>query len=533
MYLRDLLIYDELLVQCHNLPDADSIAAAFAVYSYYRAHGKKVGLVYSGDVKISRSNIRLMIEKLNIPLEYIDAGFKFPGLLITVGCMFGAGNVDKIDATDVAVIDNHSGYPPQLVSHSHIKSSFASCSSLIYQMLLSELSTNQRALVQSVISDPMVATALFYGVYMATNEFSDIVNSADSDIRDELDYDRDLFTSLQYSTLSVEELKIVGEALSDYRYDGKTGFAVVSVKTSDPSVLGFVADLMSRVNAVDCCVVYADLGIFYKLSIRSTTREIKPSELIEFLTVDIGEGGGKDRKAGGTIYKEQYLSRYSELEIQSYFLQKFSEFKLSCDCIDAQDYDFDKHRNEFSRYVKKSLILGFVKTEDLIEGDAELILRTYEGNVKVQASADIYIMIGVNGEVYPITKDTFDVSYKECNSENDFSYDYEPRVYNAATGQRKMLKPYIRSCRTMSRLAIWARELTKPTKLFPKIWDYENYMFGLAGDMLVARSDDRKDLYIVKRSIFDITYEHCRELDITSILRQVHPDPERDTIPKS
>ena len=179
------------------------------------------------------------------------------------------------------------------------------------------------------------------------------------------------------------------------------------------------------------------------------------------------------------------------------------------------------------------MILGFVKTEDLIEGDAELILRTYEGNVKVQASADIYIMIGVNGEVYPITKDTFDVSYKECNSENDFSYDYEPRVYNAATGQRKMLKPYIRSCRTMSRLAIWARELTKPTKLFPKIWDYENYMFGLAGDMLVARSDDRKDLYIVKRSIFDITYEHCRELDITSILRQVHPDPERDTIPKS
>ena len=507
MYLRDLLIYDELLVQCHNLPDADSIAAAFAVYSYYRAHGKKVGLVYSGDVKISRSNIRLMIEKLNIPLEYVDAGFKFPGLLITVGCMFGAGNVDKIDATDVAVIDNHSGYPPQLVSHSHIKSSFASCSSLVYQMFLSELSTNQRALVQSVISDPMVATALFYGVYMATNEFSDIVNSADSDIRDELDYDRDLFTSLQYSTLSVEELKIVGEALSDYRYDGKTGFAVVSVKTSDPSVLGFVADLMSRVNEVDCCVVYADLGIFYKLSVRSTTREIKPSELIEFLTVDIGEGGGKDRKAGGTIYKEQYLSRYSELEIQSYFLQKFSEFKLSCDCIDAQDYHFDKHRNEFSRYVKKSLILGFVKT-----------------NLN---------KVKVNGEVYPITKDTFDVSYKECNSENDFSYDYEPRVYNAATGQRKMLKPYIRSCRTMSRLAIWARELTKPTKLFPKIWDYENYMFGLAGDMLVARSDDRKDLYIVKRSIFDITYEPCRELDITSILRQVHPDPDRNNFPQT
>jgi hypothetical protein len=75
----------------------------------------------------------------------------------------------------------------------------------------------------------------------------------------------------------------------------------------------------------------------------------------------------------------------------------------------------------------------------------------------------------------------------------------------------RLLKSFIRPCRTLARLSIWAKEITKPTKLFPKNWDYENYMFGLEGDYLVARMDDRKDLYIVKRNIFARTYKKAQE----------------------
>ncbi|MCR4553291.1 MAG: DHH family phosphoesterase [Succinivibrionaceae bacterium] len=511
MYLRDLLAYDDFVVQCHDLPDADSIAAAYALYAYFKSNGKKVTLVYSGSMEISRVNVKLMIEKLEIPLNHVAPDFECPEMLITVGCQYGADNVTRLRAREIAIIDNHYGFPPSSVKYSHIKNSFGSCSALVYQMLLSEIVTNRQDQVLSVTKDMSVATALYYGVYMATNEFSDIIHSADADVRDELEYDKELFTGLQYSTLSIDELKIVGEALANYHYDQNSRFAVVYVKACDPSVLGFVSDIICRVNSIDCCVVYADLGYFYKLSIRTSSREIKPGELIDFITVKIGEGGGKDKKAGGIIYKEKYENNYPGLNIEKYFMDKFSEFKNSCDCIDAKNYDFDLHKEQFSKYTKMSFVLGYVKTTDLIENSAELILRTYEGNVKVVASPNVYIMVGINGEVYPIARETFDVSYKECEAPFDFAYDYEPRVYNGVTGQMRLLKSFIRPCRTLARLSIWAKEITKPTKLFPKNWDYENYMFGLEGDYLVARMDDRKDLYIVKRNIFARTYKKAQE----------------------
>ena len=40
MRLRELLTYDNIVVQCHDNPDADAIASGFGVYLYLKNQGK-------------------------------------------------------------------------------------------------------------------------------------------------------------------------------------------------------------------------------------------------------------------------------------------------------------------------------------------------------------------------------------------------------------------------------------------------------------------------------------------------------------
>ena len=57
MKLSDLLKFDNIVIQCHDNPDADAIGSGFALYSYFKEKGKKVRFIYSGKKKISKSNL--------------------------------------------------------------------------------------------------------------------------------------------------------------------------------------------------------------------------------------------------------------------------------------------------------------------------------------------------------------------------------------------------------------------------------------------------------------------------------------------
>ena len=116
MKLTDLQNYQSIMIQCHDNPDADAIASGFALYTYFTSLGKTVQLVYAGRNQIHKSNLLLMVEKLQIPIIYIgdikgysqqEPSGKTPGLLITVDCQYGAGNVTCLPAEDVAIIDHH------------------------------------------------------------------------------------------------------------------------------------------------------------------------------------------------------------------------------------------------------------------------------------------------------------------------------------------------------------------------------------------------------------------------------------------
>ena len=55
MKLSELLAYDNIVIQCHDNPDADTIACGFGVYLYLKSKGKEPRLIYGGQNVIRKN----------------------------------------------------------------------------------------------------------------------------------------------------------------------------------------------------------------------------------------------------------------------------------------------------------------------------------------------------------------------------------------------------------------------------------------------------------------------------------------------
>ena len=211
MRLSDLEGYNRITIQCHDNPDADALASGYGLYCYYRSKGKDVRLVYSGRNKIQKSNLSLMVEKLMLPVEYVALGagetLHVDGLLITVDCQYGAGNVTCIRAENVAIIDHHQ-LEKTAIPQSIINPNLGSCATLVWKLLREE--------GFDVNSEEQLGTALYYGLYTDTNQFSELYNPLDLDMRESVKVDKSLITLFRNSNLSLRELEIAGIAMIRY-----------------------------------------------------------------------------------------------------------------------------------------------------------------------------------------------------------------------------------------------------------------------------------------------------------------------------
>ena len=145
MRLSQLLEFDNIIVQCHNNPDADALASGFAVLKYLRDNGKNVRFVYGGNFEIAKSNLKLMIADLGIDVDYVKTqeelakllGLKegeFPDILITVDGQYLEGNIQKFAAKNIAIIDHHQVEGP-LPKLSEVRSYQASCATVVWDLL--------------------------------------------------------------------------------------------------------------------------------------------------------------------------------------------------------------------------------------------------------------------------------------------------------------------------------------------------------------------------------------------------------------
>ena len=495
MKLKDLNKYNRIVIQAHDNPDADALGSGYALYRYFESLGKDVRLVYGGRNEISKSNLRLMIEELHIPVEYIDT-LNAPELLITVDCQYGQGNVTHFDAGTVAMIDHH-GTGMTSDELSEIRSSLVSCATLCYAMLVdAEYDIN---------SDADVATALYYGLYMDSNQLSEIRHPLDRDMIDFLHYNRTLINRLKFANFSLSELDTAGYAISHNRYVPKHRFSVVMSKPCDPNILGVISDFVIQVDTIDACVVYNDYFDGFKLSIRSCTPEISANELASYICGEVGNGGGHIDKAGGFINKKRFSQTFGDTtSIEDYILERFNEY--------YENYDIIRYTDEIENpellapYIKKPAVYGYVRSCDMFKSGTDVKIRTLEGDVLVNCRDDVYFMIGSQGEVYPLEKKVFDSKYTPFAGTFDKTFEYAPSVIDIADNEAHALLPLARCCVSCSDAVVYARPLIKLTKVFTA-WNYEAYMAGRAGDMLCYTEGNSRDVYVVKKEIFDDIYE--------------------------
>ena len=494
--LSDLSRYGEIVIQCHDNPDADALASGFALRWYLERQGRKARFVYGGVHPITKSNLVLMNEDLGICCEHVES-LEAPELLITVDCQYGESNVTAFSAENVAVIDHHqpSGALPAM---SEVRSNYGSCSTVLYELL--------RAEGIDINEDRNVATALYYGLMTDTGDFTEISHPSDRDLRDIAGFNKALITLFRNSNLSIEELRIAGEALKNTIVDEKRSYGIVEAGPCDSNILGIISDMFLEVDGVQSCVVYNILPAGVKYSVRSCVKEVKACELAAFLAEHLGGGGGHLVKAGGFLKKDLMVKagiEYGKEAVSSFVTARMNEYFDTTTIINAGEYRADLA--EFAHYRKKEFHVGFVRVAELAQPGKQVAIRTLEGDVDVTVTEGLYIILNVNGEIYPIRREKFERSYRVSDEEYIFPGEYPPNVIDNANGERIPLLPYACSCVSIGGDGIYAKEITGRMKVFTA-WDPDKYYLGRPGDYLAVRVDDLSDVYVIERGIFAKTY---------------------------
>ncbi len=498
MKLSDLLTYDSIAIQCHNIPDADSLASGFGLYRYFRAAGKKTLFFYGGP-PITKPNLLFMIEAFAIPVQHLPDLKKCNGLLITVDCQHGNGNVAKVTAPHVAVIDHHI-QEKELPPLCDLRPWLGSCATMVWDLLRKE----------AFPMDKGLSTALHYGLFTDTNGFSEVRHPLDRDMWDALVVDESILKRLKLSNLSLNDLSQVSTALNNLFADQELRFALIPAPPCDPNILGFISDLAMQVDTVDLAIAYSSQPSGdIKFSVRTATREAKASELASWIAQGLGSGGGHREKAGGYVAATKYHDSVGNTPFLAYCQECVRDychaFKV-LDCLNPQSIQTFQnlaHSQAMATYRKLPVLQGFVRCSDLFDHQAELQLRMLEGDMDIIAGEDTILMIGITGEVYHMEKAVFERNYQPLNEPYAPDFCYSPTVLNKGTGKRVSLSSHARSCLSTGTSTVEARCLNERVKVFTR-WGADDYLTGLPGDWLVARAPD--DFYIVTAPIFPQLY---------------------------
>ncbi|GHU60174.1 hypothetical protein FACS1894171_0560 [Clostridia bacterium] len=491
MDIRQFAAYDgPIIIQSHDVPDGDSIGSAFALQRCLKAFGAEASIIYGGKARIEKPNLLAFTEALGIEISHA-AEIPENALLITADCQYGAGNVTKFPCARFAVIDHHRPEIPE-GENVHIRPGLASCATVMWDLT--------RRAGYDAEADYAVRNALFYGLFTDTNGLSELRHPLDRDLA-EVAYDAGLLRRLKNRALRVGELAIVSHALT--QYDIIDGIALFRAAKCDPNALGFASDIAIQVDRFDCCVVYCPTDFGLKLSVRSGVREIMASELAAFICRDAGNGGGGIEKAGGFLNNEA-VAKHMGVSPEEYLRRRVEEYIGHYDHIYAgkTPIDFDA----MPRFRKRRLTVGFAKTTDVFPARTKITVRTLEGDVDAVAAGELYLMIGIYGEVYPILREKFERSYAVSEEPYSLKTEYEPTAVNRATGEKCSLLPFARACVSTGEKTVRAAQIKRDTKIFSH-WDTEKYFSGAAGDYLVAAEGEYDDCYIVRENIFLESYE--------------------------
>ncbi|MDR2370225.1 MAG: DHH family phosphoesterase [Treponema sp.] len=285
---------DEVFIQPHNVPDPDAIASGFALHYLLAQRGVETKIVY--DLEIEKANSLKMLELFNVPMVRAAEAYTLgtEDWAVLVDAQKGNSNITDLPTDEVAVIDHHEYRGNQGYRFEDIRPEAGSCSAIVAEYFFEN----------NIIPPAAVATALLYGIFMDTDNLTRGTDALDLDMFYRLYGLSDIsaIVDLRGNEISANDLKFYAEAFKTVEVYDELGF--LRLAGVNDSLLGAAGDIVISVSGVNISVAYALRESGVKLSVRSTCREVKASDLVCSMVEGIGVGGGHSHMAGGYIPAE-------------------------------------------------------------------------------------------------------------------------------------------------------------------------------------------------------------------------------------
>lgn len=312
-FLKKLLAYNKICIQCHNNPDSDALASAYCVSRYLEKNNVRADIVYGGKDIIKKSDAKMLIKECGINISHTDAVEGYD-LLLLIDCQKGNGNVFDFNAEKTAIIDHHIRVVGE--DDLYLIKNYQSCSTIVWELLCEE----------NFEIDYSMSVALLYGLYTDTSSYKDLYSQNDSDMRKALYSNQPLFERLTKSSMTDAEVLIAGDALLHHYLDIERKFAIVEALKCDQTVLGYIGDIVICIDVVALSIAYCMTTGGYQISLRSSDETVKASDAAKFICDGIGSGGGHPSKAGGYISEAKMKEKYGDMKIFDVINMLLSEF---------------------------------------------------------------------------------------------------------------------------------------------------------------------------------------------------------------
>ncbi|TVR93986.1 MAG: exopolyphosphatase [Spirochaetaceae bacterium] len=285
-----------IVIQAHDFPDHDAVAAAFGLARLLSQKGLTSTLCYGGEIQ--SDSLVEAVRVLEIPIATaVGLELEDDAQIVIVDGFVGNKNMSGIPGEVVGVIDHHS--PPRQpdCKFFDIRENYGSCSTIIFDYYREA----------GAEMDPSVATALLMGIMMDTAFMTRGVSKLDLEAFSTLFFKGDWETGsrLLKNSLSLRDLGVFREAINSCIV--AEGFCFVPIqKECSAEVMALVADFFLGLREIHFVVVVEPDRDAYRLSVRSEDHRYPSDVVVREALNGIGSGGGHIHMGGGAIPTDLY-----------------------------------------------------------------------------------------------------------------------------------------------------------------------------------------------------------------------------------
>ena len=280
-----------IVVQAHDFPDFDAVAAGYALCELLQDRGIHADLCYSG--RIESNSLIEAIRSLEIPIvESSTLHLTEATQIILVDGFIGNRNVTDLPGEVVALIDHHKPPEQPNVPYWDIRMDYGSTSTIVWSYFdIAEVAVSHNC-----------ATCLLMGLMMDTAFMTRGVHKVDLAAFSALFFqgDWEFGSRILKNSLSLMDLAVFREAINSCEMVNDFCFIPVH-KECSPEVAALVADFFLNLREVHFAVVLVPDQEEYRISVRSKDLG-KPADVVIRQTLKgIGSGGGHVHMGGGQI----------------------------------------------------------------------------------------------------------------------------------------------------------------------------------------------------------------------------------------